>query len=510
MDQESVEPLRFDGDNSFPDCAGCGRCCEYMYVMACSPEELQVMKDYVRDHDITPIDYERKCCCFRSPDGLCMIWEARPQICRLHHCKVPRVEVLRQNPDIQVDYDKPMVDLYDVFFNGDESDPRYRDQKMELTPLGKAILALIIVAVLAVGALFGIKYYFDFEDFPTIEQLGQLVTTGSLETKTQVSSPPEAAAQSQPQVSYKLLYEEGTQELQLYQALEGAVLNFQEFDADQALTWADAGMEVGSREKASLLSGLFKQLLNDFPCYSVQYPSTPVNATREGSYSTLTSNNRFMVRSLYLQPSTADALTYYQQVIERVAQLQAQLAAESDGTDYDYLKRAFSTLASGMVYSEAGDEGPWYANNIYGAFFGGESECVGMSGAFKALLDAQGIPNFIATGALEGSRYGHAWNVVYYEGAWYVCDLTRCVGDLVLVDAQGNQERKSWQIGDEPQLDTYLDRLACGFMVEQEVYLSGQAVSDEAGLTEYSFGGAITMDDDAAALEARYEALLAG
>ncbi len=55
-----------------------------------------------------------------------MIWEARPQICRLHNCHVPRIEVLRLNPSIVVDDDMPLIDLHDAFILGDSSDPRFR------------------------------------------------------------------------------------------------------------------------------------------------------------------------------------------------------------------------------------------------------------------------------------------------------------------------------------------------------------------------------------------------
>ena len=33
------EPLRFDGDNSYPDCTCCGQCCG-LNVLAITPEEL--------------------------------------------------------------------------------------------------------------------------------------------------------------------------------------------------------------------------------------------------------------------------------------------------------------------------------------------------------------------------------------------------------------------------------------------------------------------------------------
>lgn len=124
--KRSDVPLHFDGDNSFPECSGCGHCC-HLNVIAVSPEEVARMRRYAASHDITPVDRNKTCCCFLGADGRCMIWEARPQICRLYNCQVPRMEILRRNPSIVVDDDKPLIDLHDAFILGDASDPRYRD-----------------------------------------------------------------------------------------------------------------------------------------------------------------------------------------------------------------------------------------------------------------------------------------------------------------------------------------------------------------------------------------------
>lgn len=117
--------LVFDGDNSYPDCEGCGHCCQ-LNIICVTPDELATMRAYVEAHDIKPIDQNKERCCFQLPDHRCMIWEARPQICRLHNCHVPRIEILRRNPDIIVPDDPALIDLHEAFFNGDFSDPRNR------------------------------------------------------------------------------------------------------------------------------------------------------------------------------------------------------------------------------------------------------------------------------------------------------------------------------------------------------------------------------------------------
>lgn len=122
MEEEST--LHFDGDNSFPDCRQCGICCG-LNVIAVTAEEACRMRDYVAEHNIQPIDRGKERCCLQSPEGTCMIWEARPQVCRLHHCQVSRFEILEQNPSIKVPEDLYLIDLNECFLhNGFE---RYAD-----------------------------------------------------------------------------------------------------------------------------------------------------------------------------------------------------------------------------------------------------------------------------------------------------------------------------------------------------------------------------------------------
>lgn len=113
----------FDGDNSYPDCERCGRCCR-INVLAVLPEEVARMRAYIEEHDIAPRDRGKEVCCFQGDDGRCLVWEARPQICRLHHCRVPRHRVVQLNPQLCIPADPPLIDLHECFLNGDERDPR--------------------------------------------------------------------------------------------------------------------------------------------------------------------------------------------------------------------------------------------------------------------------------------------------------------------------------------------------------------------------------------------------
>lgn len=124
IDPASCE-LRMDGDNSYPDCACCGQCCG-INVLAITEQELARMLAVVEERHITPINRGKDRCCLQSPDGTCMIWDARPQVCRLYNCHVPRKTIVAEHPELDIPENPPLVDLYDAFFCGDYSDPRYR------------------------------------------------------------------------------------------------------------------------------------------------------------------------------------------------------------------------------------------------------------------------------------------------------------------------------------------------------------------------------------------------
>ena len=121
---EGAYPLHFDGDNSFPECRCCGNCCR-VNVLAMTHEEVERIRAYMAAHRVVPIDRNKERCCLEAPDGRCMVWEARAQVCRLHNCHVPRFEILLRNPSITVPSDLPLVDMHECFINGNDSDPRY-------------------------------------------------------------------------------------------------------------------------------------------------------------------------------------------------------------------------------------------------------------------------------------------------------------------------------------------------------------------------------------------------
>jgi transglutaminase/protease-like cytokinesis protein 3 len=80
-----------------------------------------------------------------------------------------------------------------------------------------------------------------------------------------------------------------------------------------------------------------------------------------------------------------------------------------------------------------------YDQNAYGALVGQQAVCVGISSAFKYLLDRLDIPNYIVFGKMDinGTPENHAWNLVVIDGRCYNVDVT---SDNINI-TRGNQTR---------------------------------------------------------------------
>ncbi len=105
-------------ENAYPDCEMCGGCCARMGVLAVTEQEYHAMLDAVREGNITPIDRGEVGCPLMAEDGRCMIWSARPQVCRLHHCRIPRIQILEEHPEIQVPENLHLICLRETFVPG--------------------------------------------------------------------------------------------------------------------------------------------------------------------------------------------------------------------------------------------------------------------------------------------------------------------------------------------------------------------------------------------------------
>lgn len=73
------------------NCSGCGKCCTN--ILAVSEKEIQVIKAYIKKHNIKPINYCNvlsneyiNICPFLNSENKCNIYEVRPEICKRFLC----------------------------------------------------------------------------------------------------------------------------------------------------------------------------------------------------------------------------------------------------------------------------------------------------------------------------------------------------------------------------------------------------------------------------------------
>ena len=68
----------------------------------------------------------------------------------------------------------------------------------------------------------------------------------------------------------------------------------------------------------------------------------------------------------------------------------------------------------------------YYGFYLEGVFNDNEAVCEGISKAFMAMCNIEGIPCVFVEGydTKNPSGVGHAWNKVYVDGAWYIVDVT--------------------------------------------------------------------------------------
>ena len=68
-------------------CSKCGECCSNLLPLAKS--EVERIITYAREHKITVSKPKNGSCLFLNKDKRCLIYEARPLICRLFKCSAP-------------------------------------------------------------------------------------------------------------------------------------------------------------------------------------------------------------------------------------------------------------------------------------------------------------------------------------------------------------------------------------------------------------------------------------
>ena len=102
-------------------CIKCGSCCTAFLPL--SEEDIIVIKQYLSTHEIKPehnnntYDTIDTVCPFLSKEGLCLIYEVRPLICRVFKCNKTGQQVNQRYKKLFMKINVSFRNMWSVFFN---------------------------------------------------------------------------------------------------------------------------------------------------------------------------------------------------------------------------------------------------------------------------------------------------------------------------------------------------------------------------------------------------------
>lgn len=136
---------------------------------------------------------------------------------------------------------------------------------------------------------------------------------------------------------------------------------------------------------------------------------------------------RYMLESF---ESTANlemeySLQEYQEIIKKVKYFKEKVE-ENCKTNEEKVMFVITQLASYIQYTSIDSDDLTPVSDFYASIGKGEAVCVGYAIAFWKVLTELQIPCHIMLGTVpcRGKNWGHAWNQVCINGAWYNIDLT--------------------------------------------------------------------------------------
>lgn len=136
-----------------------------------------------------------------------------------------------------------------------------------------------------------------------------------------------------------------------------------------------------------------------------------------GEYTITTTNGMASAISLPYSMTKAQ----YDERLDECNKLIRGLARTVSGRNEERKEEyVYQYLTDRVSYNTTKDQ----CGNAYGALINNAAKCDGISLAAKWIFEEMGIPALVITGQEQGDPYGHAWNCVYINGAYYDLDLT--------------------------------------------------------------------------------------
>jgi len=244
-----------------------------------------------------------------------------------------------------------------------------------------------------------------------------------------------------PAISWTLLYDDETNATRA--ALVEDITNMRDAESGLGIfSWPSMPYFIGEGHASDCneLMRIVDGIYSDYPELSVYTNGQCVQTTIAGAR--------------YILPASENDTpeqnkSEYAEVSQRLDDLAAYCDDVAGDDDMVYITEAYRHIVENCIYSQSEDKP--HSNDIYGALIEGETKCYGGSCALKSLLDRRGIPSFLASGQVHGDpSMLHAWNIIWYDDGWYVCDTTCSMGSKM-------DEKNGFYWGCLKPLDTYLE-----------------------------------------------------
>lgn len=304
-------------------------------------------------------------------------------------------------------------------------------------------------------------------------------------SRTNVTGIPATSGAERPPVLYSSLYEDGSFEAKCYETLATDLDNGICPTSWNAVTWGllpardSHGKSEDDEDEALSTSEILSRVSKFAMLDSPQYASY-----LQGNMSFSVVGNRYYPEAC-ANISHNEIMARYSNIQALVTTYCMNLRTMAEGSDAKYACVAYRFVCETVSYSNTST-----VNDVEAALETHETGHLGLALTMKMLLDAQGIPNYVAYGTWVDTGLPYTWNVVWVEDSWKVFDVPNGCQTVVAKSAKADDDLESFRW----TLDSNVASIP--------MLLPGCMVTPE----EYS--AKLKMNDACSELQLRYEALV--